>query len=139
MYVFAGFAKDILQCVKFGAQENKRIERLCNKLDVCAFLTTGIAIILPTIIFDWPFGTNIQHKDFMSSGLWAIIFAVPLVGQNNVCTKYWPMGYYLEETCHTIAHGPLLDWATGRKAPVSCFCKPLSNIPDILNAFKMLV
>ena len=37
---------------------------------------------------------------------------------NNVCAKYWPMGFYSEENCQTEAHGPLLDWASGRKAPV---------------------
>ena len=28
------------------------------------------------------------------------------------------MGFYSEENCQTEAHGPLLDWASGRKAPV---------------------
>ena len=28
------------------------------------------------------------------------------------------MGFYLEENCQTEAHEPLLDWASGRKAPV---------------------
>ena len=28
------------------------------------------------------------------------------------------MGFYSEENCQTEAHEPLLDWASGRKAPV---------------------
>ena len=29
------------------------------------------------------------------------------------------MGFYSEENCQTEAHEPLLDWASGRKAPVA--------------------
>ena len=32
------------------------------------------------------------------------------------------MGFYLEENCQTEAHEPLLDWASGRKAPVVFGC-----------------
>ena len=77
-------------------------------LDVLCFLTTWIAIILPTIIFDWPF----DNKSLVA-GL----------------SKYWPMGFYSEQNCQTEAHEPLLDWASGRKAPVLLFLYSYTILP----------
>ena len=36
------------------------------------------------------------------------------------------MGFYSEENCQTEAHEPLLDWASGRKAPVLLGKSPMS-------------
>ena len=90
--------------------------------DVLCFFTTRIANYSANSNFDWPFGKNLQHK------LWPMGYylAVSPVAQNNVYTKYWPMSYYSEENCQTIAHGPLLDWAFSRKAPVT-FPGPVCN------------
>ena len=65
----------ILQCFTFGAQENKRICVGCLGL----FFTTGIAIIFPTIHFDWPFGkNNLQHQlrtiFALNTGPWASLW-----------------------------------------------------------------
>ena len=98
----------------FSAQENKQIERLCNVLDVLCFLTTGIAIILPTIIFNWPFGKTLQHKDFLSSGPFGS-FSSSL---EQCLQKILAHGFlYLEENCQTIAHEPLLDWGLWSESP----------------------
>ena len=49
------------------------------------------------------------------------------------------MGFYSEENCQTEAHERLLDWASGRKAPVMSdynFC--LSNTPVPLRFWLIL-
>ena len=54
------------------------------------------------------FGKNLQNENFLSS----------LVAHGLLFSSFssWPTGFYSEENCQTIAHGPLLDWASGRKA-----------------------
>ena len=60
------------------------------------FLTTGIA----TIIIYKAFGKNLQNEDFLSS----------LVAHGLLFSSFsnWPTGFYSEENCQTIAHGPLV-------------------------------
>ena len=56
------------------------------------------------------------------------------------------MGFYSEENCQTEAHEPLLDWASGRKAPVydgqfliiSSHTSTI-NCPDILDHTHMIL
>ena len=63
--------------------------------------------------------TNLQYQGFLNTGPWAFIWQFLSSTYNNVCAKYWPMGFYSEESCQTEAHEPLLNWASGRKAPVA--------------------
>ena len=49
--------------------------------------------------------------------VWKYFGSFSPVRHNDVCAKYWPMGFYSEENGQTEAHEPLSGWASGRKAP----------------------
>ena len=82
---------------KVGAQENKKIEKLCNALDAWCFLTNGIAIILPAIIFDWQFVKYLQHQTFPSSDPWAVI-----INKNNEWKGKKEIHYEISLACFSL-------------------------------------
>ena len=48
------------------------------------------------------------------------------------------MGFYSEENCQIEAHEPLLDWASGRKAPVMTRGIAGSQVSGSFGYFKKL-
>ena len=78
--------------------------------------------------------TYLQYQGFLNTGPWAFIWQFSPVRHNNVCAKYWPMGFYSEENCQTEAHGPLLDWASGRKALGTMFIKLVTTTRGVMRS-----
>ena len=109
--------KTILQRFKFGAQENKRVARFAMCWIFCVFLAAWIAIILPNIIFDWPFGSKSPVPGLSKYWSMSIFLAVSLW---YFITMFTPnTGPWASIRKKTAKQKPMSHWVSGQNALVT--------------------